>query len=262
MITAEQTIAYAKATNDPLPEHLSGELAPPVFAIVPVWEVVVEAVMGAAPLDALALILHGEHDLRVHRPITPGMDLRSTAAVTGVRPKASGTSVVVRTTTHDGDDLVNEQVITAFIRRWTGVASGDPAPSHDFDEALRIGPGTSVGARLDADQTYRYSEAAGDPMPIHLDDGIARRAGLPGIIAHGLCTMAFASWAAITAVGGGDPRTLRRLAVRFSRPVLPGQAITHTFWPVSPGVAQFETVADSGAVVLRNGRAEFGDPLQ
>ncbi|NUR73929.1 MAG: dehydratase [Hamadaea sp.] len=262
MITPEQTIAYAKATNDPIPEHLSGELAPPVFAIVPVWEVVVEAVMGAAPLEALALILHGEQDIRIHRPITPGMELRSAATVIGVRPKASGTSVVVRTATHAGNDLVNEQVITAFIREWTGVAYGDSAPPHDFDEALRIGPGTSVTARLDPDQTFRYSEASGDPMPIHLDDGIARRAGLPGIIAHGLCTMAFASWAAITAVGGGDPRTLRRLAVRFSRPVLPGQEITHSFWPVTPGIAQFETVSDSGDVVLRNGLAEFGEPLR
>ncbi|MCP2322552.1 acyl dehydratase [Hamadaea flava] len=258
MITSDQTIAYARATNDPIPEHLSGELAPPVFAIVPVWEVVVEAVMGAAPIEALALILHGEQDIRIHRPITPGMDLRSSAAVVGVRPKASGTSVVVRTATHAGDDLVNEQVITAFIRGWTGMAFGDPAPVHDFDEALRSRPATTVTARIDPDQTFRYAEAAGDPMPIHLDDGIARRAGLPGIIAHGLCTMAFTSWAAIMAVGGGDPRTLRRLAVRFSQPVLPGQEITHSFWPVAPGVVQFETVSDSGAVVIRNGLAEFG----
>ena len=41
-------------------------------------------------------------------------------------------------------------------------------------------------------------------MPIHLDEEIARDAGLPGIIAHGLCTMAFTSWAVLTEVAGSD----------------------------------------------------------
>ena len=39
--------------------------------------------------------------------------------------------------------------------------------------------------RIDDDQTYRYSEASGDPMPIHLDEEFAKQMGLPGIIAHG-----------------------------------------------------------------------------
>ena len=35
MVEADRTIAYAKATNDENPRHLSGEVAPPLFAIVP-----------------------------------------------------------------------------------------------------------------------------------------------------------------------------------------------------------------------------------
>ena len=79
---------------------------------------------------------------------------------------------------------------------------------------------------FDADQTFRYAEASGDPMPIHLDDAVARSVGLPGIIIHGLCTMAFCGRAVIDSVAGGDPTRLARLAVKFSRPVLPGQEIT------------------------------------
>ncbi len=58
-----------------------------------------------------------------------------------------------------------------------------------------------VVQHIDNDQTFRYSPAAGDPMPIHLDEEVARDAGLPGIIAHGLCTMAFTSWAVLTELG-------------------------------------------------------------
>ncbi len=81
-----------------------------------------------------------------------------------------------------------------------------------------------VTYRFDDDQTFRYAEASGDPVRIHLDDAAARAVGLPGIIIHGLCTMAFCGRAVIESVGGGDPTRLARLAVKFSRPVLPGQA--------------------------------------
>ena len=58
---------------------------------------------------------------------------------------------------------------------------------------------------VDDDQTYRYRDASGDLMPIHVDDEFARSVGLPGIIAHGLCTMAMCSQAVVTTVAGGDP---------------------------------------------------------
>lgn len=276
IVDADRAVAYAKATNDPTPEHLNGELAPPVFAILPVWEAIIAASTTVIPGDLLPLLVHGEQDIRLHQPITPGMRLRSEAAVIGVHPKPSGTGVVVRTstTTADGDPVASQYVVL-FVRAPFGSARGEPAPAHDFDEGLRSTPSTTVRARIDDDQTFRYAEASGDPMPIHLDDAVARAAGLPGIIVHGLCTMAFTSWAAIR-TAGGDPRRLRRLAVRFSKPLLPGQEIATSFWPsdhranqVVPGVDSsasngvseamiFETVSDSGAVVIRNGLAVFG----
>jgi acyl dehydratase len=83
---------------------------------------------------------------------------------------------------------------------------------------------------VDLDQTFRYSPASGDPMPIHLDEEVARDAGLPGIIAHGLCTMAFTSWAVLTEVGGSDVHRLKRFAVRFSKMVRPGDDLETRIW--------------------------------
>ncbi len=40
------------------------------------------------------------------------------------------------------------------------------------------------------DQLRKYAEASGDPNPIHLSDEAARAAGLPGVIAHGMLTVA------------------------------------------------------------------------
>jgi acyl dehydratase len=108
---------------------------------------------------------------------------------------------------------------------------------------------------VDSDQTFRYSPASGDPMPIHLDAHVARDAGLPGIIAHGFCMLAFASWGILQALGGEDVARLKRLAVRFSKPVLPGQDINTRVWRNDATTYAFETDVD-GTPVLRDGLAE------
>ncbi len=43
---------------------------------------------------------------------------------------------------------------------------------------------------IDRDQLRKYAEASGDPNPIHLSDEAAAAAGLPGVIAHGMLTVA------------------------------------------------------------------------
>lgn len=251
LVEPQRTIAYARATNDPIAEHLSGELAPPVFAVVPVWEALVEAIARVAPPEMLPLLLHGEQDIQINRPIVPGMRLESTAEVVGTHIKSSGTTVTVHalTSTSDGEP-VNEQYMVAFLRGWQAEGRrGEPAPDHAFTPESEAD--VEVNAKVDDDQTFRYRDASGDLNPIHVDDEIARAVGLPGRIVHGLCTMAFTSWAAVTSLADGDPRRLKRIAVRFSQPVLPGQVITTRFWQGG----RYETVSDSGAVVIKHGLA-------
>lgn len=251
LVEPERTIAYAKATNDPLREHLDGVLAPPVFAVVPAWEALVGAMAGVAPPEMLPMLVHGEQDIHLHQPIRPGMRLETTAKVIGVQAKSSGTTVTVHSVTMtDQQEPVNDQYLVTFVRSWQADSSwGEAAPDHAFTADGM--PDREVKALIDADQTYRYAEASGDPMTIHLDDEVARAVGLPGIIVHGLCTMAFTSWAAITEWCDGDPRRLKRIAVRFSQPLLPKQELTTRFWG-----NRFESVSNEGATVIKNGLIE------
>lgn len=251
LVEAERTVAYAKATNDPIAAHLDGELAPPVFAVVPVWESLVGAMSSVVPGDMLPMLVHGEQDIHLHRPITPGMRLVSSAEVIGTRCKSSGTTVIVHASTSTAEgEPVNEQYFVSFIRGWQAPASeGSDPPDHAFVPDGK--PDHEVKARIDTDQTFRYAPASGDSNPIHVDDEAARAVGLPGIIVHGLCTMAFTSWAAVNTLCGGDPRLLKRIAVRFSRPLLPGQEIATRFWGT-----HYETTSNEGAVVIKNGLIE------
>jgi len=260
-VEAARAVAYAAATNDTNPRHSSGDLAPPVFAIVPVWDVLAAAARLVAPPEAFAQLVHSEQDMRFFRPIAPGDVLRSKAAPVYVAVRGVGTTVAVRTETVDAAGApVNEQFVTLFFRGpFEGQSGGEPAPDHKLTAATKAtAPLAEVTDGFDADQTFRYAEASGDPMPIHLDAAAARAVGLPGIIIHGLCTMAFCGRAVIESVAGGDPARLARLAVKFSRPVLPGQEITIRIYAAEAGGAYgFEALNADGQAVVKDGRADL-----
>jgi len=262
-VEADRTRAYAAATNDPIAAHVAGEVAPPVFAVVPIWDTMAGAMAGVTPPEVLLFVVHGEQDMRFHQPIRPGSVLRSQAAPIGIHVKPNGTSVIVKVETRDETGaLVVEQYMTSFFRGVNeGEGGGEEAPEHKLTAESKANPPVAtVTQTLDTDQTYRYAAASGDQMPIHLDDDIAKSVGLPGIIIHGLCTMAFTSVAAVQELCAGDSTKLRRLAVRFSRPVLPGQEITTQFWAAGEHdgnrVFGYETRNGAGEVVIKDGLVE------
>ena len=81
-----------------------------------------------------------------------------------------------------------------------------------------------VGTELRADvpvrrsDLVRYAGASGDFNPIHWSDRVARNVGLPGVIAHGMFTMAQAGRVITDWVG--DPGAVVEYGVRFSAPVV------------------------------------------
>ena len=64
----------------------------------------------------------------------------------------------------------------------------------------------------------RYAGASGDFNPIHWSDRAATTVGLPGVIAHGMYTMALAGRAVTEWVG--DPTAVVEYGVRFANPVI------------------------------------------
>lgn len=267
VVEPERSIAYAAATNDPLMEHLAGTYAPPVFAVVPPFHELAKVSLAAAPEELRMKILHGEQDFRFHRPIVPGEKLSSRAKVIGIHGKSSGTVVTTVATTQGSDgELVNEQYFSGFFRGgiWPHQL-GEQAPTHEFDASLRQRePDFTVTQKFDDDQTFRYSGPSGDTMPIHLDDELARKFGLPGIIIHGLCTMAFESHALLAELQPADPARLKRLAVRFANPARPGQTMTTSFWKSGSvnghDEYSFESVNDEGQPLIKDGFAEIASP--
>jgi acyl dehydratase len=261
VIDADRAKAYAAATNDDNPAYESGKYAPPVFGVVPTWSQMLVASADIIPPEALMFIVHGEQDMHFHQPLVPGAALSTSAEIFAIRVGGSGTRLVVKVdSADDRGDPVLTQYVTVFIRGMSDGESGGPdKPGHDFPDDARSRSVGTFTIHVDDDQTFRYREASGDEMPIHLDDAFAKSVGLPGIIAHGLCTMAMCSQAVVKTVADGDPARLKRLAVRFAANVLPGNDIDVAIFDagVADGRQAYAFEATSaGAVVVKNGWAE------
>jgi acyl dehydratase len=249
--------AYAEATNDRNPAYLDGRYAPPVFGVVPTWEPLLEVVGELIPAGARASLVHAEQDMRFHRPLVPGMMLETVAEGYSVRVAGPGTWVTARLRSDDQDGaLVLETYSTMFVRGMTGGGAWGPErPRLRFPAAARPNRAAEVVRPVDQDQTFRYRDASGDTNPIHVDDAAARAAGFPGIVLHGLCTMAMCGAAVVDSVAGGDPARLARLAVRFSKPVYPGHDLVVSVHSAGDDAYAFEARSD-GNLVVRDGWAE------
>jgi acyl dehydratase len=263
--TLEAMQKYARAYNDDNPAFFDsnrpgGIVAPPMYGVVVTWPSLM-AVVGDSELSIdLSRLLHGEQDMEFFAPIRPGDEISSTARIASIETKASGETLTVEL---DAKNQRGEKAVRilfgAFIRSG-GKGGGSSEPK--TREVERGEPVATAAQTIDKDQTYRYREASGDINPIHVDENFARLVGLPGIIVHGLCTMAFTSKVMIDKLAGGDPLRLKRLRVRFSRPVFPGETITTKVWYDAERngrrIYAYETCNVGGRAVIRGGIAEIG----
>jgi acyl dehydratase len=68
-----------------------------------------------------------------------------------------------------------------------------------------------------------YATVSGDHNPLHRDDDVARRAGYPGIIAHGMFTLGHLGSCVVAWTG--DPAAVIRMKAAFRAPVFMGETI-------------------------------------
>ncbi|GAA3733507.1 MaoC/PaaZ C-terminal domain-containing protein [Plantactinospora mayteni] len=244
-VTPASVAAYVDAVGGPSP----------VYAVVPAMDLVLAVACAAAPAELRARVVHGQQDIFFHRPLPLGETITVQAAVLGLHGKRSGTVATIGVRTYDvHGTLLNEQYVTEFYRGVpTDLRLGTPSPTLPAD-APTGPPLRTATSPLPVDLPRRYADASGDHNPIHLDDEFARSAGLPGVIVHGLASLAVAGHTVLPP--GAQPA---RLSCRFTRPVAPGDTLTTRVWMDGPGY-RFESVDRAGATVLGAGLVELARP--
>ena len=199
-------------------------------------------------------LVHAEQSFRLPAPLPVEGRARVTATVTDVLDKGSGALVRTEAEAVDAETgtPLASTVRSVFISGEGGFggsrgtssppAAPDRAPDHEL--TYRTSPGQALLYRL-----------TGDRNPLHSDPAFAARGGFDRPILHGMCTYGFTARALVATVCDGDADRLVAMDARFTKPVLPGQALTVSVWRDGPSVA-FRTAVD-GAVVLDRGTAEL-----
>lgn len=131
--------------------------------------------------------------------------------------------------------------------------------SADFDSLVPGSRFELLSETVTTQQLVRYAGASDDYNRIHYDLPYANDAGLGGVIAHGMLTMAFMARAATD--WAGPLGHVQRIAARFTAPVRPGDAVHITGSVISKsrsggsGTVACRLEADVGGRSVASGEA-------
>ena len=205
-------------------------------------------------------VLHGEQELHLHRPLPPQGEVVGRTRVEEIIDKGGGKGALIYSSREVSDAASGELLCTlrstTFCRGDGGFGgpAGPAKSSHPIPEQpheLECDLPTSPRAAL----IYRLS---GDYNPLHIDPAVAHVAGFTKPILHGLGTYGIAGHALLKTLCAYDPSRLKRMDVRFSAVVFPGETIRTEIWRTGPGTAAFRCrLVERDAVVLNNGYAEY-----
>lgn len=261
VVTTAAAQAYAAATNADLAAYAGPDaIAPPMFGVAFSVKALSAPLFDPELQVDMMRLVHGDQDMRFLVPVRPGDVISSTSKVLDIADKTTGELLTVAVSSkNQRGEVVLEAKSGLFVRGPRKKESLEAEKrEREAEEAAWSGKGVAWTStqQVDGDQSLRYAEASGDHNPIHKDEAMAKAAGLPGIILHGLCTMAFVHNAAVRQVGGA-PMSIRRLAVRFNRPVLMGDTLTIEARGDAKGPWLARVTNQAGVLVLKSGVVEL-----
>ena len=202
------------------------------------------------------MVVHGEQKVELHRPLPSSGAFTARARTIGAFDKGAGKgAVVINETvwTNEAGEKVATLTGSTFARGdggFGGPSEGAPAPHQTPTRA----PDLSLDFPTRPDQALLY-RLNGDRNPLHADPDVARRAGFPRPILHGLCTYGITCRAILQGVTDWDPEPILSHQARFSAPVFPGDILTVDLWRDGREIAFEARVKARSATVIKNGLA-------
>lgn len=256
---------YAAATGDPFPAARRGEVVPTVALVTQIWDAQEAgrvALVDAAILDGMVGGVHGEHEVRLHRPVVPGESLQVFVEGQGARGSRGKSFVTLKYSMLGADDsLVAEQWWTTVFLGVECDGAGDGPPDHTMPESAHDHLLGTYAQHVGAEMTKAYAEVTNDWSAHHFDLDAARTAGVERVFLHGLCTLAIAAQGVARFACGGDTSRLSRVAARFASPTFLDEDVRVQVYAIPSldgGDCGFAFTADcAGTPVLTHGRAEL-----
>lgn len=204
-------------------------------------------------------IVNGEQGFTLNAPVKPRGTVIGKTRIVEVIDKGAGKGAVIYTerkiTDKASGALVATVTQTTFARA-DGGFGGPPRESPPVHKTPERAPDLvcDLGTRPEMALVYRLSA---DLNPLHADLDVAKAAGFPRPILHGLGTFGVACHALLKAVCGYDPSKMTAMSGRFSAPVFPGETIRTEIWRDGNAVSFRALVPERNIVAMSNGRAEI-----
>jgi acyl dehydratase len=265
-LDARWLMAYAAGLGEADPRYYdtlaaSGPFAHPLFSVCYEWPAAVAMRDRTIPAPLQTRSVHASHRLVIHRAPRAGDVLLTTARVLEVRARRSGTLVVTRFETVDGDGA--PVTTTEYGSVYRGVSPKDlgapspvtAAPAHE-DGASPPPPGPAAWQEVvpvPATLALVYTETARIWNPIHTDVAVARAAGLADPILHGTATLALAVSRVVARELGGEPGRVAEVHARFTGMVPLPSSFTVRGRPLDGGGVAFDALGPDGRPVLGQG---------
>lgn len=124
-----------------------------------------------------------------------------------------------------------------------------------FDELAVGDRDTLASDPITTRQLVMYAGASGDFNRIHYDQAYAQEAGLGGVIAHGMLTMAIAGRS--VCAFGGPGAFVRDIEGRFLNPVRPGDVVVMSVEVTAKGMREGAPCCDVAIVGEADRRRVF-----
>ena len=221
----------------------------PSFGVIPVFD----ALLNMNAIDGIdvnfALVLHGEQDLVLHRPIPVNGSIESKVSVAGLYDKGKAGLVVLEVESSDEEGPLFTNRFSIFARGEGGFG-GESGPKPG-NEAPERAPDAVVESPTMTHQALLY-RLSGDKNPLHADPEFAAIAGFSTPILHGLCTYGAACKAVVDEALDGDVTKVARYQVRFSGVVFPGETIVTSMWNQGDRIVLTAATKERGDTVLSN----------
>lgn len=254
-VTRQDILEYVDATLDNPSRYIrSGHAAPPFYLsrlLYPMFRYfMINKDLG---LNLLRMV-HGQQSVEWFGNISEGDMLNVKVEIHDICGSAAGDTLTLRTTISSKEKVLGT-ADTLFIIRAKKNGQEKAAPVKEEQGGRELFRRT---IRTEEGQQLKYAKVSGDENFIHTSNFLARLAGLPRTIMHGVCIGAMATNSLLDEVLGGDMSKMKRISMRFANPVLPGEEITLVGYETAArNRILFAAYNSKGRAVLKNGEYMF-----
>lgn len=222
----------------------------PSFGVIPVFGAM-GGIGGVPGIEInFALVLHGEQDLEIHRPIPTAAKVVNQPRIAGIYDKGKAALIIteVETSLENGEKLFTNRF--SIFARGEGGFGGDAGPKAGNLPPDRT-PDIVVETPTLPQQALIY-RLSGDKNPLHADPDFAKLGGFDTPILHGLCSYGIVCKAVVDTLLEGKVDRVARYQARFAGVFFPGETMVTSMWKEGDQILVASHAKERGTPVISN----------